>query len=88
MLETIQIAKGYGEARLANELPLVTRSAAVLLEAGEESLAARLLTEHSRSRLLEALADAEALVSWLEVRLRASGHPTPHHGIISPEQIW
>ena len=76
------------EARLANELPLVTRSAAVLLEAGEESLAARLMTEHSRSRLLEALADAEALVSWLEVRLRASGHPIPHHGIISPEQIW
>lgn len=76
------------EARLADELPLVTRGAAMLLEAGEDRLAARLLTEHSRSRLMETLADAEALVSWLEVRLRASGHLNMSCGVASPERIW
>jgi dipeptidase len=76
------------EARLAEELPSVLRSAEILCDAGEEGLAARLLTEHSRTRLLETLADAEALVAASEARLRLSGalnsSPVPK----VPDQLW
>jgi hypothetical protein len=76
------------ETRLAGELHGIMRSAEVLLEAGEEQLAAQVLTEYNRSRLLQTLTDAEALVSWLEARLRALGHSRLRSGIVSLEQVW
>lgn len=76
------------EARLAAELPMVTRSAEVLCDAGEDELAARMLTEHSRVRLLEALADAEILIASLEARLRLAGLQNVAGKSTCPEQIW
>lgn len=76
------------EARLAAELPLVVRSAAVLLDAGEDELASRLLTEHSRARLLDTLADAEALAAASEALLRVADGGHSGSGIVSPEQVW
>jgi hypothetical protein len=71
------------------ELPDVLRSAEVLLDVGEERLAARLLDEHVRSRLLSSLNDAEHLLRSLEAMLRVSGKLnqdlTRYQG---PSQIW
>ena len=76
------------EARLAEELPSVLRSAEILCDAGEEGLAVRLLTEHSRVRLLETLADAEALVAASEARARVTGVLNRHGKPVVPGQIW
>lgn len=77
------------EAGLMAELPDVLRSAEVLLDAGEDRLAARLLDEHVRSRLLSSLNDAEHLLRSLEAMLRVSGKLnqdlTRYQG---PSQIW
>jgi hypothetical protein len=71
------------------ELPDVLRSAQVLLDAGEDRLAARLLDEHVSSRLLSSLDDAEHLLRSLEAMLRVSGQlngdRTRYQG---PSQIW
>ncbi|MCC5982860.1 MAG: C69 family dipeptidase [Rhodobacteraceae bacterium] len=75
------------EARLAEELPDILRSAEVLLDAGEERLAARLLTDHAATRLLTALAETEALAAAAEIRLRRQGRPN-HGAATGPEQIW
>lgn len=76
------------EAALAAELPDVVDSAAILLDAGAERLATRLLTAQSRDWLLSALAEAEALCAAAEVRVRNRGAlnltPTPR----KPDQIW
>ncbi|MCC5986646.1 MAG: C69 family dipeptidase [Pararhodobacter sp.] len=75
------------EAALAAELPDVLRSAEILLDAGEARLAARLLTDHAATRLLAALAEAEALAAAAELRLRIQG--VPNYGApMSPAQIW
>ncbi len=76
------------EARLAEELPAVLRSAEILCEAGEEDLAVRLLTEHSRVRLLETLGDAEALVAANEARARAAGVLNRTGNPAGPAQTW
>lgn len=77
------------EAHLLAELPDVLRSAEVLLDAGEDRLAARLLDEHVRGRLLSSLDDAEHLLRSLEAMLQVSGKlnvdATRYHG---PAQIW
>lgn len=77
------------ESRLLAELPDVMRSAMVLLDAGEDRLAARLMDEHIRSRLLSSLDDAEHLLRSLEAMLRVSGKLnqdlTRYQG---PSQIW
>jgi hypothetical protein len=77
------------ESRLFAELPDVLRSAEVLLDAGEDRLAARLLDEHVSSRLLSSLNDAEHLLRSLEAMLRVSGKLnqdlTRYQG---PSQIW
>lgn len=76
------------EVRLAEELPSVLRSANILCVAGEEGLAVRLLTEHSRVRLLETLAEAEALVIANEARLRVAGVLNRSGNPMVPDQIW
>ncbi len=76
------------EAALAAELPDVLETAAILLDAGADRLAARVLTGQSRDWLLTALAEAEALAAAAEIRLRNCGAlnltPVP----VRPEQIW
>ncbi len=75
------------EARLAEELPDVLRSAEILLDAEEAPLAERLLTDHAATRLLAALTETEALAAAAEIRLRAAG--ALNFGIPrGPAQIW
>ncbi|MCC5968545.1 MAG: C69 family dipeptidase [Pararhodobacter sp.] len=76
------------EARLAAELPDVLRSAEILIDQGEARLGARLLDEHARTRLLSALAEAEALANAAEMRLRMRGVLDPANGTILPRQVW
>ena len=76
------------ETSLQSELPVTLRAAEILLEAGEQDLAARHLTEHSCSRLLTMLADAEALVAAGEALLRASGTLNGLQAPRTMEQIW
>ncbi|MFW5654611.1 MAG: C69 family dipeptidase [Roseicyclus sp.] len=76
------------ERRIAGELPAVTRSAELLLEAGEAGLARRLLTRESCGWLREGLADCRSLVdAGLAVlrmadRLNRDGPPR------APGQLW
>jgi hypothetical protein len=76
------------EVHLSDELPLVIRSAEVLFDAGEGELAVRFLTEHSRTRLLEALADAEAFILSLEAKSSLSGRGNVIGKTASPKQVW
>lgn len=76
------------EASLAADLPDVLRSAAILIEAGEKGLAARLLTDFSATRLLASLGAAEPMLRALEARLTMLGrlNLTVRHS--APDQIW
>ncbi len=76
------------EAALAADLPDVLESAAILLDAGAERLATRLLTSQSRHWLLEALAEAEALVAAAEIRVRGCGALNLTRTPVKPDQIW
>jgi dipeptidase len=76
------------EVRLASDLSDVVRSAELLQEAGEARLAARLLTDFSTTRLLGALAEAEALGAAAETRLRGAGRLNLSREPRLPEQIW
>jgi dipeptidase len=76
------------EAALIAELPDILQSAEILFGAGHDRLAVRLLNDHSRTRHLSTLADAEALVAALEARLRILGQTNldgPPRGL---EQLW
>ena len=76
------------EAALAADLPDVLDSAAILIDAGADRLATRLLTVQCRDWLLTALSEAEALATAAELRLRSCGAlnltPVPR----KPYQIW
>ncbi len=76
------------EQRLMTELDATLRTAAILLEAGEDDLAARYLTYFTGTELRAALTLAETLSTGLEARTRAlhgiSNAMEPH----SPKQIW
>ncbi|MDR9483768.1 MAG: C69 family dipeptidase [Sediminimonas sp.] len=76
------------ESALTAEVADVLRSAEILLDAGAPDLAARLLTEHSRARLMQALADAEALVASAEARLRVAGRFNLSGPPMAPAQTW
>jgi dipeptidase len=69
-------------------LPAVERSAALLLEAGEPSLAVRLLTEFSNRCLAESLSDCKALATAAHVRLRAMGALNMSDQPMAPPQLW
>lgn len=76
------------EAALAADLPDVLRSAEILLDAGEERLAARLLTGQTRTWLLAALNEAEALTAAAELRVRNRGALNTTGEPLGPDQIW
>lgn len=76
------------ERRLAAELRDVERSAEILIEAGEHSLAARLLTDFSSTRLLASLSAAEPMLRALEARLAMLGQLNLSREHRAPEQIW
>jgi dipeptidase len=69
-------------------LPAVERSAALLLEAGEPSLAVRLLSEFSNRCLAESLSDCKALATAAHVRLRAMGALNMSDQPMAPPQLW
>lgn len=76
------------EKRLLAESIDVSRSAKILLKAGEPGLARRCLTYFTETELLKALDCAEHLAASLDIRTRA------FHGVnraakpTGPEQIW
>ncbi|TDQ81937.1 peptidase C69-like protein [Dongia mobilis] len=76
------------EQHLAAELADVLKSAEILLAAGEQRLARRLLTDHAATRLLHCLDAAEALVSAALVRQRVMGALNLDRVPKRPEQIW
>jgi hypothetical protein len=76
------------EASLAEELPEVERSAEILFDAGEPALAARLLTDFTRTRLLAGLSAAEPMLRALEARLSMMGRLNLGLQHKAPEQIW
>jgi len=76
------------ERQLASELPDVRRSAEILLEAGEERLAARLLEEFSHRCLRVALDDCAALAASAATRLRVAGRLNRTGRPLSPDQVW
>ena len=76
------------EAALAAELPDVLESAGLLLDAGAERLALRLLTREAQTWLLSALDEAEALAAAAEVRLRNRGALNMSLDPQRPDQIW
>ena len=76
------------EAALIADAPQLRRSAEILLDAGEPALAARLLTDHGRTRLLAALDEAEALADALEIRLRCAGRLNMTATPVTPRQLW
>jgi hypothetical protein len=76
------------EWHLAAELPDILRSAEVLIAAGEQRLARRLLTDHATTRLLRCLDEAEALVAAALARQRAMGALNLARAPRRPEQIW
>lgn len=75
------------ERRMARDLPMVTRSAELLMEAGEDALARRVLTRESCGWLQEALADCTALVDAGLAVLRMSGRLN-RGAPLSPKQLW
>lgn len=76
------------EAGVNAALPEITRAARILLDAGEEALAIRVLSEFSTARLSEALRDCAALAEAAHVRLRASGALNMTSEPLSLPQIW
>ncbi|GGL77005.1 C69 family dipeptidase [Wenxinia marina] len=76
------------EADLAADLPAVLRSAELLLDAGEATLARRLLTRESGAWLSRALDDCHALVASGYVRLRQKGRLNRAGKPLSPAQRW
>ena len=76
------------EAALIADLPDVLRSAELLLDAGEERLAARLLTDYSTTRLLDTLGQCEGLVASLEARMRVAGRLNMSDSPVKLDQTW
>ena len=76
------------EADANARLPDILRAAATLLEAGEERLAAQVLTEFGNARLGEALADCHALADAAHARLRALGALNVTRRPLAPDQVW
>ncbi|OBY25525.1 hypothetical protein A9D60_22030 [Leisingera sp. JC1] len=76
------------EAQTNRELPEVLHAASLLLEADEEVLASRVLTEFSHARFDCAMADCAALADAAYARLRALGALNMTRTLLSPDQIW
>ena len=76
------------ERRLTDELSLTTRSAELLLDAGEQQLAQRLLTRDSCGWLKEALEDCRSLVDGNLAVLRMAGQLNRSGPPLSPKQLW
>ncbi len=76
------------EAHAAAGLPGTLRAAEVLTGAGEEALAAEILTRFSRCHLMQALQDAEAFATAHEARLRTAGALNLSPKARVPKQVW
>lgn len=76
------------EAEMMGELPDVLASAGLLSGAGRADLASRLLTDHSRTRLLRCLDEAAKLADALEVRLQRRGLLAEARPPVGMEQLW
>ena len=76
------------EKDLRGEIADVLRSAEILLDAGAPRLAARLLGEHARARMIRALDEAEALIAASEARLRVAGRLNGGGTPMKPAQTW
>lgn len=76
------------EARIAEAVPNVTRTAQLLLEAGEPSLATQVLTDFSEKWLNLALADCKALAAAAHARLRAARELNLTTKPLAPPQLW
>ena len=76
------------EARLAEQLPDVLRSAEILLDAGETGLARRVLTRESAVWLGAGLEDCRALVAAGHARLRMRDALNRHGKPQAPAQLW
>ncbi len=76
------------EANHNARLPDVLRAASVLLDAGEDGLAAQVLGAFSDACFAEALADCHALAEAAHARLRVLGALNMTRPPLSPEQVW
>ena len=76
------------ESRLVAEHADITKTAATLLDAGEEGLAARYLTYYSHTELLAALNLADALAQGIEARARALYGINDDLVHKSSDQVW
>ncbi|MBV6638882.1 MAG: dipeptidase, partial [Mameliella sp.] len=76
------------EARLAEQLPEVLRSAEILLDAGETGLARRVLTRESSAWLAAGLEDCRALVAAGHARLRMRDALNRNGKPLAPAQLW
>ena len=76
------------EADVNARIPDTLRAAERLLEAGEEALAAQVLTEFAHARMTEALADCEALSAAAHARLRALGKLNMTNEPRMLDQLW
>jgi dipeptidase len=76
------------EAKVNTCIPDTLRAAEHLLEAGEEALASRILTEFSHARMAEALADCHALSAAAHARLRTLDALNMTREPRALDQIW
>jgi len=76
--------EGGANARLAD----LCRTAELLLDSGEEALAAQVLTGFSEAQFAQALADAEALTCAAHARLRARSALNLTRTPVTPDQLW
>ncbi len=66
----------------------VSKTARILLHAGEPALAERYLTYVTNTELIKALDSAEQLACALDVRSRALHATCARDRLLGPEQIW
>ena len=76
------------EVQLAEQLPLVLRSAQLLLQSDEQELARRVLTRESRTWLGQGLEDCRAFVAAGHARLRLQDGLNRSRKPLAPEQFW
>ena len=76
------------EADVNARVPDTLRAAERLFEAGEEALAAQILTEFAQARMAEALTDCQALSAAAHARLRALGELNMTGEPRMLDQLW
>lgn len=76
------------EAKLLAAQPDIIKTATVLMDAGEEALAIRYLTDYTSSELMRSLELAEVLAASIEARTKILYGIDESSMLGGPEQIW